>query len=211
MNQLKYLLAKEFRQIFRNRALLPMIFIMPVVQLLIMPLAADYEIKNINLTVVDHDHSTTSQQLLGDVTASGYFRLVSYGENYQQAMQHIETDKADLILEIPSHFERGLMRRELPQPLLLSVNAINGTKANLGATLPQRHHPLFQRGLLLQLQTTSAAARPASIDLRTFQLVQFVSELQAVHGAGHTQHTDYHDWHLPVQPQHRQGKRSGYH
>jgi ABC-2 type transport system permease protein len=38
-----------------------MIIAMPIMQLLIMPLAADYEIKNINISIVDHDHSTYSQ------------------------------------------------------------------------------------------------------------------------------------------------------
>ena len=61
MRTLKFLLRKEFKQIFRNRALLPMIFITPIIQLLVMPLAADYEVKNINISIVDNDHSTYSQ------------------------------------------------------------------------------------------------------------------------------------------------------
>ncbi|MDZ7647768.1 MAG: hypothetical protein U5K54_11620 [Cytophagales bacterium] len=47
MRALLILLEKEFRQIFRNPAILRMMFMMPAVQLLIMPLAADYEIKNV--------------------------------------------------------------------------------------------------------------------------------------------------------------------
>lgn len=157
MRQLKFLLAKEFRQIFRNRALLPMIFIMPVVQLLIMPLAADYETKNINLTVIDHDHSSESRHLVRDITASGYFRLVSFGEDHQQAMQHIEQDLADLILEIPPHFERGLMRGETPQQLLVLVNAINGTKANLGAAYLNSIIRSFNEGLVLKARPSGSA------------------------------------------------------
>ena len=64
MRVLKYLLIKEFKQIFRNKALLPVIFVMPVIQLLIMPLAADYEIKNINISIVDHDRSPYSRALI---------------------------------------------------------------------------------------------------------------------------------------------------
>ncbi len=63
MRTLKFLLQKEFRQIFRDPAILRIIFMMPAIQLLILPWAADYEVKNINLTLVDHDHSTYSQQL----------------------------------------------------------------------------------------------------------------------------------------------------
>ena len=64
MRTLKFLLRKEFRQIFRNKSLLPVIFVMPIIQLLIMPLAADYEVKNINISIVDHDHSPYSQKLI---------------------------------------------------------------------------------------------------------------------------------------------------
>jgi ABC-2 type transport system permease protein len=43
--------------------------------LLILPLAANYQIKNINLAVVDNDHSQYSQILINKITSSGYFRL----------------------------------------------------------------------------------------------------------------------------------------
>src|SRR5207249_3840807 len=58
MRTLRFLLQKEFRQIFRDSGILRIIFILPVIQLLILPWAADYEIKNIKLAVVDHDHNS---------------------------------------------------------------------------------------------------------------------------------------------------------
>jgi ABC-2 type transport system permease protein len=131
MRTLKFLLQKEFRQIFRNKSLLPVIFVMPIIQLLVMPLAADYEVKNINIAMVDHDRSPYSQKLASKITASGYFRLAEYGPSYKQAYGQIEKDKADLILEIPAEFEKNLVR-ENSQKLFVAVNAINGTKANLG-------------------------------------------------------------------------------
>lgn len=131
MRTVRFLLQKEFRQIFRNRAILAMICVMPVVQLAVLPWAADYEVKNVNLAVADHDHSTFSQHLVNSITASGYFRLTGYNGSYQEAMHLVESDQADLILEIPAGFERNLVR-ENQQKLFVAVNAINGTKANLG-------------------------------------------------------------------------------
>jgi ABC-2 type transport system permease protein len=49
MRTLRFLLQKEFRQIFRDPSIIRMIFMMPVIQLMILPWAADYEIKNIKL------------------------------------------------------------------------------------------------------------------------------------------------------------------
>ncbi|MDQ0477798.1 ABC transporter permease [Chryseobacterium sp. MDT2-18] len=126
------LIKKEFLQIFRNKAILAVIFVMPVIQLVILPLAASYEIKNIKIAVVDHDKSTFSRELIRKITASGYFEIINYGESYPQAYQEIEKDKVDLILEIPNNFEKNLVR-ENNGKVLLAINAINGTKAGLSA------------------------------------------------------------------------------
>ena len=60
---LKYLLEKEFKQIVRDRFIPKLIFIVPVLQLLILPFAANFEMKNINLAVVDHDRTQLTRQL----------------------------------------------------------------------------------------------------------------------------------------------------
>ena len=133
MRTLKYLLEKEFRQIFRNPNILKMIIAIPIVQLLIMPLAADYEIKNINVSIVDHDRSSYSRQLTQKITASGYFRLTDYTHDYQLSFENFESDQSDLILEIPNNFERNLIK-EAHSGLFLAVNAINGTKASVGSS-----------------------------------------------------------------------------
>lgn len=133
MRTLRFLLRKEFRQIFRDKAIVAMIFFMPMVQLILMPLAADYEVRNINLSVVDHDKSPYSQKLVSKIVASGYFRLTGYNASFKEAFGLIESDKADLILEIPHDFERNLIRED-HEKLFVAVNAINGTKASLGGS-----------------------------------------------------------------------------
>ena len=130
---LSILIKKEFLQIFRNKSILAIIFVMPVIQLVILPLAANYEIKDIKIAVVDHDKSTQSRELIRKITASGYFKIMDYGENYNDAYQEVEKDKIDLILEIPNNFEKDLVR-ENNEKVLIAINAINGTKAGLSAS-----------------------------------------------------------------------------
>lgn len=133
MSPLKYILQKEFKQIFRDPAIIRVIFILPIIQLIILPLAADYEIKNINIAIVDRDHSPSSNRLIHTITSSNYFRLVEYSSDFNKAMQGIDNDKADLILELPRGFEFELYAQKETK-VFLAVNAINGVKANLGAT-----------------------------------------------------------------------------
>jgi ABC-2 type transport system permease protein len=108
-----------------------MIVALPVLQLLILPWAATFEQKNITLSVVDNDHSSFSRRLTEKVTSSGFFQLTDYSVSYDQALRSVEANRANLILEIPGHFENDLVREDQSQ-LMLSVNAVNGQVAGLG-------------------------------------------------------------------------------
>jgi ABC-2 type transport system permease protein len=131
MRNLRFLLQKEFRQIFRDKTILVMMFAVPTIQLVIMPWAMNLNIKNINLSVVDNDHSTYSQSLITKIASSGYFRIVSADQSYSQALEHIENGSSDLIMELPAGFERNLVK-EGRQSIGISVDAINGSKASIG-------------------------------------------------------------------------------
>lgn len=132
MRTLKFLLQKEFRQIFRDPSIIRLIFIMPVIQLIVLPWAADYEVKKIRLGVVDHDHSGYSAKLISKITSSGYFMLNDHSASFNQSFAEIEKDHSDLILEIPAAFEKDLVK-EGEAKLFIAGNAINGVTANLGS------------------------------------------------------------------------------
>src|SRR6266567_4257122 len=131
MRTLLFLLEKEFRQILRNRQIIRILIIAPVIQLILLPLAADYSVKNISIAVVDNDHSTFSQKLISKITASGHFKLTGYTASYKEALSLVEQEKADLAIQIPVDFEKGLVRGD-SKKLFVAIDAIEGTKANLG-------------------------------------------------------------------------------
>ncbi len=132
MRTILFILQKEFLQIFRNKGMLPIIFVLPVIQLVVLAYAANYEIKNIAVDVIDRDHSSWSEQLIHKITASGYFRLNAYQQDMNSAMEDIENNNADLVLVIPPHFEKKLVR-ENQQDIQILVNAITGRKAGIAA------------------------------------------------------------------------------
>jgi ABC-2 type transport system permease protein len=133
MNKLRFILQKEFRLIFRDKTILVMMFAVPTIQLIIIPQAMNFDIKSINISVVDKDHSTYSQKLISKVGSSGYFKIVSADKSYEEALRHIENGSADLLMELPAGFERNLVR-EGSQKIGISVDAINGSKASIGGT-----------------------------------------------------------------------------
>ena len=166
MKVLSFILQKEFRQIFRDKTILAMMFALPIIQLIILPLAADFEVKNINVAFVDHDQSSYSQKLLSKIQSSGYFRIVGQTSSYRDAMQLIEKNEADIILEIPNGFERNLVR-EGRQQVNMSVDAINGTKSAIGGSYLNAVIADFNRSLDIHVKAANGgmAARPMLIDI----------------------------------------------
>lgn len=130
MKIIGFIIQKEFRQIFRNKAMLPIIFVLPLIQLLILSNAATFEIKNIKFSYVDHDHTSTSRALLDAFNASKYFDVVTDFPSEKLANSAMLDGNVDVILEIPNHFERDLVKDEKAS-LAVIINAIDGAAAGV--------------------------------------------------------------------------------
>ncbi|MCK9624963.1 MAG: ABC transporter permease [Bacteroidales bacterium] len=130
---LKYLLEKEFKQLMRNRFLPKMIIIMPCIVMLLFPWAATMEIKNINISIVDNNHTVTSQRLINKITSSGYFKLVNVSNTYSDAIQSIEYGEADIALEISNNLENDITKEGVSN-IMISANAVDGMKGSIGTS-----------------------------------------------------------------------------
>ncbi|MEQ9301111.1 MAG: ABC transporter permease [Cyclobacteriaceae bacterium] len=132
MRILAYIIQKEFIQIIRNKALLPMMTILPIIQLIVLSNAASNEVKNVNVVVVDQDRSEMSRLLTSKINASNEFSIVSSPPDDKSAMATIQANEADIVLQIPLNFERDYLRGEGPGIQMLA-NAINGQQATVGS------------------------------------------------------------------------------
>jgi drug efflux transport system permease protein len=130
MRILATLLVKEFKQIFRNRLMLPIIFVVPVVQMILLTYAASLEMKGISMAVVDQDYSQASRLLVSSFEGSPFFEINLTTSSYQEAVDELTRDRVDVILHMQHDFEKKLYS-EKGTDLQLVVNAINATEAGL--------------------------------------------------------------------------------
>lgn len=130
---IKFLIEKEFKQLLRNSFLPKLILIFPCMIMLLMPWAVSLEIKNIQLNIVDNDHSVTSQRLVDKIASSTYFRLMEIPVSYQAGLRNVESGSADIVMEIPRHFERDWVNGSEAH-VLIAANAVNGMKGGLGSS-----------------------------------------------------------------------------
>lgn len=116
---------------FRN-LLLPIVFILlPIAMMNVVPRIVTQEVKNLNITVIDCDHSTLSSRLIQKLQASEFFNLYTICPNYEKAYALLEEGKVDFIVTIENEFEHNLYRTG-GADVMVTVNAVNGMKGGLG-------------------------------------------------------------------------------
>lgn len=137
MRRVTFLIEKEFKQIFRNKILLRMLIAAPVLQLILLSYAANFEVKNLTIAVVDQDHTTFSQRLAGKFRHISNFHFLGYLPDAKHAHEQLLAGRADLILVVPPHFERDLYREGSSgtgqASVQLLVNAVDGSKAGIAS------------------------------------------------------------------------------
>lgn len=124
------LLRKELKQIFRNKLMLPIIFVMPILQLVVLVYTANLEMKNIEIVIVDHDLSQYSRGLVSKLQGSSFYKVKGNISNYNDAEAMLHKDKVDAIVYIKEDFEKQLIT-EKEADVQLIVNAINATEGSL--------------------------------------------------------------------------------
>lgn len=132
MRKLAILLKKEFLQIFRDKFLLRVVILIPIFQLLVLPLAADYDLENFRLAVVDRDGSSFSRRLLVKLQAGGYFSMTAAAASWAEAERLIQQGQVDAIVEIPDRFERDWVMGQGPE-ISVHISAIDGLSAGVAA------------------------------------------------------------------------------
>jgi ABC-2 type transport system permease protein len=120
----------EFLQLTRDRMLIRMIFILPIVQLLVLGNTATFEVKRSRMYVVDQDRTTFSRGLIERLIASGRFVPSRASVSVSDADEAMLQRDVDAIIVVPSGFERDVMTtREGTVQIIL--NAEDGAAAGV--------------------------------------------------------------------------------
>ncbi len=149
MRTLLILIQKEFLQILRNRTILPLIFVLPLVQLLILVNAATMDMKNLRLVVCDFDNSSVSRRIVGELEASPFFVLNNHVFSANEALSFLEKGSAELALVLPKGLEKDITN-SVPVKIQLLANAINAQQAQLGYGFIQQVIGRFSKNMILE-------------------------------------------------------------
>jgi len=156
---LRFLLRKEYLQIFRDRIMVAQLLLLPAIQLALLANAATFEVKSARLVVVDDDRSATSRGLVDRLRAAGRFRLVESMFSAERADEAMMRREAGVTLHIPREFERDLVRTRTA-PVQLVLNAEDGAAAGVTLSYAQRIVAEYAAELGTTLRLSTAARAP---------------------------------------------------
>ncbi len=130
MAVIRHMLKKEFKQIFRTKEMLAIIFIMPIIQMTILGFAITNEVKHIKLIVADHDKSKISREIVALFLNTDRFTFVAEETDFKKVEEALFRWEAQMALVIPAGFQRDLMRNTNPE-IQLIVDGLDGNTAGI--------------------------------------------------------------------------------
>jgi ABC-2 type transport system permease protein len=127
------LLKKEFGQLFKDRKLLPIVFVAPVVQLVILGYAASFDIKNISVVLCDLDKTEQSRTLAEKFVTSGYFTIEYATDDYATIGSYLDDNKVQMAVVIPPRFGDKIVGGQ-PAKIQVLVDGSEGNTAAIGVS-----------------------------------------------------------------------------
>jgi ABC-2 type transport system permease protein len=122
-------LKKEFGQLFKDKRLLPLVFVAPVMQLVFLGYAASVDVKNIAMALCDLDKTRESRELAEKFVTSGYFTIEYATDDYNSVPSYLDDNKVVMVLVIPRKFGEQIARKESARVQLL----VDGSEGNTAA------------------------------------------------------------------------------
>lgn len=110
MNWRRYRLIvwKELRQFSRDPLLMPLVFVMPILQLLMFGYVVAADVTNLPTAFVDYDHTATSRSIEQSFVSSDYFRVIERPASEDGLRDLLDSSRVQIAVIIPAGAESSL-------------------------------------------------------------------------------------------------------
>lgn len=164
MGAFRSLVRKEFLQLARDRRMIPVLLVAPILQLVVLGFAANQDVTSVPLALVDRDRSPASRELLDAFLSSGRFELVADLPEADAAEPLLRNGAAQMALVVGANYGADLAAGRTPEAQLI-VDGSDATSATVG--LGYAAEVVSRRGLALIARRTAERRTTAALAGRT--------------------------------------------
>ncbi len=151
MKTIYHIIVKEFLQLRRDRRMLGLSFLAPVLQLMLLGYAATTDVKEIPMLVCDQDQTSKSRELINQFVNSGYFVIGAEAHSPNEIDQYIEDGHVWMALVIPTSFSSDLLASRQTSVQLL-VDGSDANSANISIGYASQIVSTYSRSIIADVQ-----------------------------------------------------------
>ena len=169
MNRLRVreLVRKEFIILMRDKRNRPLIFFVPLLQMLIFGYVVNYDIRDVRVAVIDQAHTVESRRLIENYEASPTFRVTAYPSDSRELERLLLGGKVDIGLKIAPDFSARIKAREsAPVQVVADGSLSNMAAVRISYTVMVLDD--FNRSLIRELYPQSLRAGQVDARIRTW-------------------------------------------
>jgi len=131
MRKILEITRKEFIQTFRDRKMLAIIFVAPVLQVILLGYAVTTDIKHIRTGIIDQDNSVDSRRMISRIFNCGYFDPAPAPANDKQIDSYFDHGRTDMVIKFPPDYSKKLKRHN-PADIQVIVDGSDSNMAMIG-------------------------------------------------------------------------------
>lgn len=149
MKTIYHFIIKELLQVKRDKKMLVIIFMAPILQLIFLGYAANMDVDIVHTTIYDQDKTETSRNFIERLVETGYFKIDYNTNSYEEITELLEDGKTLVAIVIPKEFEKKINRRETTQ-LQALFEGSDASKASIALGYIQGVSTEFSQNLIME-------------------------------------------------------------
>jgi len=147
MSRVSHIIRKEFIQLRRDPKLIPILFIAPLLQLLLLGFAANLDVKDIPTVVCDQDGTAASRDFVSRFLNSGYFALAGTAGAPGEIDLFMEKGEASVAIVVPRGFANVIAAGK-PATVGIIVDGSESQSATIGVSTVSMIVSQYAQGLV---------------------------------------------------------------
>jgi ABC-2 type transport system permease protein len=159
------MMVKEFRHVLRDKRSLGIVLFIPALMLVLYGYALTFDVRHINMAVLDWDRSPESRDFIRSIFQNQYFSLRFALSDLKEADPLLERGRVRAVLVIPRNFGKAILREEEVRVQVL-VDGVDSNSANTTIGYIKAIGGTYSRRLLV------TALRKRGLELRGPEIVE---------------------------------------
>ncbi len=152
MRKIYHIVVKEFIQLRRDKKMLIISIIAPVIQLILLGYAATTDVKDIPMLIVDQDKSIQSREFVSQFANSGYFMIRRQANSPGEIDKYIENGDVWIAIVIPSNFSKNVNAGRQASVQLIADGS-DANSANIGIGYASQIIATYSRSIMKNIET----------------------------------------------------------